>query len=304
MDIKTCNVVRNSGFFMEGYHVWCGSVLKEDDTYYMFASRWKKETGFPAGYMTNSEIVLACTKDLKKPFKFERVIIGKRAGGFWDSTMAHNPFIVRAENGYYLYYIGSQDGTMEKRAIGYAFAKSLDGEWRRSEKPFELPPDANNPAVIQRNTGEILLYFRDRALKVSVAVSDSYEGAFKVLQYDIFPSARIEDMFVFKNGGEYIMVCEDAAGVYTGEKKSGVLFKSKDGVAWDENSAQKAYGFEIVYEDGKTARLQRRERPMILFDGRRNYLFTAAKEGGETVLEGGNTGNIVQEILLNCVEAE
>ena len=61
----------HSGFRMEGYHVWCGSPIREKDgRYYLFASRWPKETRFPEGYMHHSEIVLAVTDDLSKPFQY------------------------------------------------------------------------------------------------------------------------------------------------------------------------------------------------------------------------------------------
>ena len=33
-------VARGTGFAMDGYFVWCGSVTKVGDAYEMFASRW------------------------------------------------------------------------------------------------------------------------------------------------------------------------------------------------------------------------------------------------------------------------
>ena len=296
MKVQLKDAVKNSGFFMEGYYVWCGSVVKENGIYYMFASRWKKETKFPWGYMTNSEIVLAKTEDLTKPFVFDRVIITQRPGGYWDSVMAHNPTIVKTEKGYYLYYIGSSDGTTETRAIGFAFAETLDGPWRRSDQPLALPADSNNPAVIKTAEGKVLLFFRDGKLKVSVAEAEDYEGPFRIVEPNVFPSAPIEDMFVFPMGSEYGMFCEDARGYFTGLKKGGMFFRSKDGIHWEESSAEKAYGFEIPFEDGTVLQLQRRERPMILFDEDKKYLFTACKMDGETILEGGTTGNMVQQI--------
>ena len=94
------------------------------------------------------------------------------------------------------------------------------------------------------------------------------------------------------------MICEDADGIYTGAKKGGVIFSSYDGVTWDEEGAEPAYGFKVEFDDGKELLLQRRERPMLLNDGNKRYLFTAAKFGGESVLDGGYTFNLVQEIKL------
>ena len=52
----------NSGFKMEGYWVWCGSVIKVGSYYNMFASRWPKGREFPVDYMQSSEIVRATSK--------------------------------------------------------------------------------------------------------------------------------------------------------------------------------------------------------------------------------------------------
>ena len=169
--LKLKPAIAGSGFRMEGYHVWCGSVIKEGDTYYLFAARWKKETGFPGGYMTDSEIVLATTCDLRQPFVFRKVIIGKRDGGYWDGMMAHNPFIFKTDKGYYLFYIGTPDGKYETRAIGYAFSKSLEDGWERQDAAIPLPANANNPCVVEAADGGVLLYFRDGDLKASARKS-------------------------------------------------------------------------------------------------------------------------------------
>jgi hypothetical protein len=48
------------GFQMEGYWVWCGSVIKGDDgLFYMFGSRWPKKLPFHPGWMIALEVVHA-----------------------------------------------------------------------------------------------------------------------------------------------------------------------------------------------------------------------------------------------------
>ena len=289
-------VAKNSGFKMDGYHVWCGSVIKENGTYYLFAARWPEETGFPNGYLTDSEIVLAKTDDLSKPFQFEKVLITKRDGNKWDSAMAHNPFIFKVDDTYVLYYIGSPDGGIETRCIGYAWSKNITDGWTRSEKAIVLPPNANNPAVLRDDDGSFLLYFRDGDCRVSVARASSYEGPFEVVNYNLFPKAAIEDMFVYKEKDRYVMIAEDCVGAYTGLKKGGVRFYSEDGINWDEDSICQAFDFEIQYNDGSRLILQRRERPLIFWDGDRKYLFSTAKYGGPDQISGGKTWNMVQEI--------
>ena len=270
-------------------------MLKENGTYYLFAARWEKEKGFPNGYLSDSEIVLATTDDLSKPFVFQKVIIGKRDGGYWDSMMAHNPYITKIGDEYVLFYIGNPDGKAETRTIGWARTKDLCGEWERSAQPIELPPDANNPCPVPTKDG-VLLYFRDGNLKVSVAKADRYDGTYRVLNDDLFPGAKVEDMFVYETDTGYKMVAEDCVGYYTGLAKGGVAFTSEDGILWNGESACQAYDFTVPYTDGSVIELQRRERPFLLFDEDKVYLFTAAKINGETKLTGGDTWNMFVEV--------
>ncbi len=287
---------KNTGFHMDGYFIWCGSMLKEGDTYYLFAARWPEEKTFPDGYMTDSEIVLATTDSLEKPFTFEKVVLAGRGGDYWDAGMAHNPFIVKIENKYVMYYIGTQNGSYEKRAIGYAVADNLRGEWTRADKPIALPPNANNPAALVENDGSVLLYFRDGDLKVSVARAKSYDGAYEVVKHDLFPLGRIEDMFAFKNNGRYEIFAEDEGGAYTGNARAGVHFVSDNGIDWAAAENPIAYGFDVEYTDGTKLTLQRRERPQVYIENEKVYLFTTAKAGGKERLTGGKTWNMVQKM--------
>jgi len=144
--------------------------------------------------------------------------------------------------------------------------------------------------------GSVLLYYRDGNLRVSVARTDSFDGEYQIVAENLFPSSKIEDMFVYKEGSDYIMIAEDALGFYTGIHKAGVRFTSKDGIHWDETSARLAYDFDVDYDDGSAVSLQRRERPFLFRDNDKAYLFSTAKLGGEDKLTGGNTWNMVQEI--------
>lgn len=285
-----------SGFQMDGYYVWCGSCIKgEDGKYYLFASRWPIETGFPDGYMFHSEIVLTSTDSLDKPFQFEKVIFTKRDGNFWDSTMSHNPQIVKHGDEYLLFYIGSVDGKGETRKIGVAHSKSITDGWVRPDKPIELPENANNPAVIIKENDGIYMAFRDGKLKVSIAYAKSHTEPFTVLNYDIFPKGRVEDMYLFVNNGKFEIIAEDNEGAYTGLVGAGVHFVSDDCKNWETCEPLQVYDRTVEYTDGNVLQLQRRERPQLFFDNGKTYLFTTAKIDGPTRECGGKTWNMVQE---------
>lgn len=288
--------VTGSGFSMDGYYVWCGSCIKgEDGRYYLFASRWPKETTFPQGYMTHSEIVLASSDSLDKPFKFERVIFGARDGSFWDGGMTHNPQILKAGDEYLLFYIGTTDGSYDRRKIGVAHSRSLTDGWIRPDKPIQLPPNANNPASVVMDDGSVYMAFRDGSLKVSIAYAPSYSEEYKVIAHDIFPLGKIEDMYMFRNNGRFEIIAEDNEGAYTGLVGAGVHFCSDDAISWQTCEPMQVYSRTVEYTDGSVLELQRRERPQLLVDGERVYVFTTAKINGETRASGGDTWNMLQQ---------
>jgi hypothetical protein len=154
---------------MPGYFVWCGSLIEAEGQWHLFASRWPKDSGFPEGYRTHSEIVRAVAQKPEGPYRFAERVIGPRAGDFWDGRMAHNPKIIRSGGQFVLFYIGSdKDGKIGQRYTGYAVADKIGGPWRRADKPLsglvqskECPRcDATNPAPCPMTDGRLLLAYR------------------------------------------------------------------------------------------------------------------------------------------------
>lgn len=281
-----------SGFKMEGYYVWGASVIKGDDgLYYMFASRWKKDLPFPAGYMTGSEIVLATSKNIQGPYEFQKVIIGGREEGYFDSVMAHNPHIKKVGDKYVLFYIGSPDGTQENRQIGYAVSDNLV-DFERPTKAIDLPLNANNPSVVVLPTGQLMLYYRDAELKVSVAKAEKLGDEFRILAYDLFDGKRAEDMFVFVKNSRFYMVAEDNVAAFTGKERFGFLAQSADGINWEPSKNIVAYDHTIKYADGSELNAVRRERPQFVFEnGNPVCLFTSFYDGE-------NAYNVAQPVAL------
>src|SRR5208282_901118 len=73
---------KNGGFAMDGYILWCSSVIKVGDTYHMFASRWPAQYGL-GGWTKYSECVRATSTNLFGPYKFQEVVLQKRPDN-WD----------------------------------------------------------------------------------------------------------------------------------------------------------------------------------------------------------------------------
>lgn len=275
-------VPRQSGLRMEGYHVWCGSAIRVGETYHLFAARWPAATGFPEGYRQHSEIVRATAASPEGPYTFQEVVVGKRAAGRWDSAMAHNPAIYRVGDTFVLFYIGSDEGSAY-RQIGVATAPDATGPWKRSEAPLDLgvATDANNPAACFAPDGSVRLVWRSRDLRVYLSEAPSFRGPYRVVNDNLWPGARLEDFFLFRQDGEYRILCEDNAGQVTGHERWGALLGSEDGVhGWQACRPAAVYDHEIRWAAGGALRAVRRERPWLLIeDGRVTCLFTSVWDG-------------------------
>lgn len=278
----------NSGFKQDGYFVWCGSAIKVDNEYHLFAARWPKarDAKFPEGYRNFSEIVRATAKQALGPYTFQEVVIGKREGGFWDSHMTHNPTIHRIGDTFLLYYIGSDGRTTQanakilQRMVGYATAKSVRGPWQRVERPI-VAGDTNNPAVFFENNGAVKLMFRDARLRIFLATADAYNAPYTVANDNVWPKAPLEDFYLFKVNGRYHMICEDNTAGVTGHVRWGAHLVSANGInGWTPFTPAVVYDHDIAFEDGSVLKCVRRERPQLLIeDGKITHLITAVYDG-------------------------
>ncbi len=189
---------RNGGFRMDGYWVWCGSVVRgEDGNYHMFASRWPKGYPMHPGWLVKSEVVRAVSPTPEGPYTFQEVVLPARGPQFWDGRMTHNPHITKYQDTYILYYTGSthpfeeprpdQPLSMESpytivaranKRVGIAVSKSVFGPWERLDAPI-LPTRpghfddllTSNPSPCILEDGSVLLVYKARAYK-----KPPYEG--------------------------------------------------------------------------------------------------------------------------------
>jgi len=275
---------KHAGFAMDGYFIWCSSVLKVGDTYHMFASRWPAEKGLN-GWTTLSECVRATSKDLLGPYKFEEVVLQKREGS-WDSERVHNPKIVRAGDKFVLYYISTANET------GYAVADSVTGLWTRSDK---VAMNFSNPAPLARKDGSIYCFGRKSVNNVRVAqafAAPAYEGPYKLVNdgSNLLPDGcELEDPTIWWARDQYnVLVTDFGPGRATGIVKAGAQYFSKDGVRYQLLSNEPVFTKTVQFDDGTSETFARRERPFVYADedGRIIALFTACmpKDGAARVI--------------------
>lgn len=278
----------NSGFKMDGYWVWGGSMIKVDSVYHLFASRWPKTGAFPEGYRQNSEIVRATSTSPLGPFIFQEVVIGERDSLFWDSNMAHNPTIHRIGNKYVLFYIGSDFSTLQNnskdllRRIGYAESESIYGPWKRSDVPL-INVESNNPAVLIDDE-KVLMMYRNTELRVIIAEAAHYKGPYKTVNENVWPECRLEDFYLFKSNGTYHMICEDNVGGVSGRVRWGIHLFSDDGINnWRQFAPLIVYDHEIAFENDSVLHCVRRERPQLLIENHEiTHVITGVYDGKES----------------------
>jgi hypothetical protein len=312
-------VPRNGGFKMDGYWVWCGSVIKGDDgRYHLFASRWPKDISFHPGWMTSSEIVRAVADTPEGPYVFQQVVLPARGAEYWDGRSTHNPSIARHGDTFLLFYMGSTHafddpprgvpflltdpraivGRSHKR-IGLAVASRLDGPWTRFDRPvLDTKPGTfysfltSNPSPVVHDDGSVLLMFKARKyegvphsrMMLGVARATHYLGPYDVAGNEpVFSASRfgeVEDPFVWKSPAGYELIAKDMTGAVVGEKHAGVHAWSTDGLAWRLASRPKAYTRTVRWDDGTTQLMGQLERPFLLIDGGRpRVMFAAAGDG-------------------------
>lgn len=310
---------RTPAFSCEGYWVWGSSVVKgHDGKYHMFVSRWPKEYRFHPSWALKSEVVHVVSDTPEGPYKFSDVALPARGAEYWDGRCTHNPRILYYQGKYYLVYMGSthpfEEPTPEEltfnspwmivarsnKRIGLAVADSPYGPWKRFDKPIlDTKPGTfysyftSNPSPCILEDGSVMMVFKGRhyvgnkwsGMSLGVAYAPSIEGPYTVLNdgKPILSSEKngeAEDPFFWKDEEGYHIVFKDQLGKYTGEKESGVLAHSKDGVNWVIDKCPQAYSLMLNWDDGVTSRVGQLERPFILFEnGEPAYMFFATSDG-------------------------
>jgi len=306
----------NGGFKMDGYWIWCGSVVVgEDGKYHMFASRWDKSVPMHPGWLLNSEVVRAVSDTPEGPFTFEEVVLPSRGAQYWDGRMTHNPHIKKIGDTYVLYYIGTThpfaDDVPEEykvivarsnKRIGIATSKSVFGPWKRYDRPIlDVRPEGfdsfltSNPAPCVLDDGSIYLMYKSRAylpkpynrplqsgMMLGMARAEAFDKPhIHMTDEPIFDStANLEDPFVWHDADGFNMIAKDMIGNICGEHHGGVHALSDDGIHWNIRKDVVFYSRKILWDDGKVRHMGNMERPFILFHGDKpTHIYFATSDG-------------------------
>lgn len=300
------------GFRLDGYWVWCGSVIKGDDgKYHMFASRWPNSTPFSPYWLTNSEIVHAVSNTPEGPFEFSEVALPPRGPEFWDGQMTHNPAIRKFGDTYLLYYTGTtykgerpsatnpvgETDALKLEAhqgerIGLATAKSPYGPWKRLDKPI-LDVVSNsweqylvsNAAPLVLRDGRVMLYYKGveklRVNAIGLAMADCPTCEYKrVSNQPLNMGIGAEDPFIWQENGKFKALMLDHERRYSPDKE--IFYAvSDDGLRWRVPKNAIAVSRKVLWADGVTKKMNSTERPHVLIEnGKPTHVFFAT---GETV---------------------
>ena len=254
---------KTGGFTMDGYFLWCPSVIKVGDTYHLFASRWPAAGGI-GKWTTMSECVRATSKDLLGPYEFKEVVLQKRPDN-WDNTRVHNGKIVKTPDGkFVLYHIDTANET------GYAIADHIEGPWTRLDKPVMK---ISNPAPLIKPDGSVYVFGRlgvgDKEARVNRGIAftaprfdakyELVEDGRNLLEND----AELEDPTIWWANNQYNVIVNDWKGKATGTPKAGAQYFSKDGKDFKLMSPEPVFTKTVAFDDGSTETFQRRERPFL-----------------------------------------
>lgn len=300
-------IPRAAVFRQDGYHVWCGSMVKRDGEYFLFYSRWPRETGF-GGWVTDCEVAVARGTSLFGEFTFDRVVLKGEHDGSWDGSCVHNPTVLEYGGKYYMYHMGN-DGEGDRKTdwwayrnrqrVGCAEADHPLGPWRHSPAPVvDISPAGHdslmtsNPAATVMPDGKVLLVYKTvarddsnmpkgGAVVCGAATADGPLGPFikspkPIMQNPVNPWS-VEDPFIWRDGVRYYAIVKDFHGYFTRSRRVTLaLFVSEDGFDW--RPADEPYACERVlhWEDGVAEPVANFERPQIYFeDGRPRALICA-----------------------------
>lgn len=298
------------------YYNWCNSIIKDDKgEYHLFYSRWPKSIGYYS-WLTHSEIAHSTALNPEGPYRMGKTVLKSRSVG-WDHVTAHNVKVEKFDTTYYMYYTSTNTGEKrlsEKDLIdvgktgyshpywlllrsnqrtGVAFSSSLNGVWKRLDRPIIEPHGpiqtvVVNPAVSQGADGRYYLIIKgdDRKAKTSrliqaVGTSDKPVGPFRLEEKPAFADIPTEDvsMWYDKNRKRFYAVFHAHGGDFIG------LITSEDGMNWNKARHYEVCKKEVPLNDGTIMQVDRMERPFVYQEnGKPKLLVCGVKKGNDAFI--------------------
>lgn len=281
---------RDSGLRIRGKYAWCGAVIPADGKWHMFSSVWPQRqhadrftsVELLQNYWTLSTIVRSEADNPEGPYVFREVVLEGQGGDHWVYECCHNPCIVKM-GGTYVLYFQTKGRERNDRYIGYATAGGIGGPWKLADGPLRLGVNVVNPSACLDPDGRVRLAFRTPGMKIAIAVADTYDASYTIVNSDICPGIALEDPFLFRMGGRYHIVLEDNRGQITGDVRHGAHLVGDDGVHFGIFHPElKAYTHTVAWVEGGATTFDRRERPWLLLqEGYPTHLITGVLEGRE-----------------------
>ena len=197
------------GFRLPDQWVWCGSAVRSDGKYCLFAACWPSTFPMLEGYLLSSRIVLAVSDTPEGPYRYRCDIAPEPGSGL---RMAHNPTVLRRDGRYYLYFIGStypgepDPGNPELLAEIYRNIRiylmestAPEGPWRMHEEPILQPqPDAWDAALGVKVT--VIEYLPRMMPLEDEEVSKTMERAFRKLRATVLVGTAVRQVRVTDDG--------------------------------------------------------------------------------------------------------
>jgi len=300
-------------FRTEGYYNWCPSIIKgKDNKYHLFYSRWKKEYGF-GGWLTYSEVAQAIADKPEGPYTFVGVALKAKGGTGWNALNVHNPRVHYFDGKYYLYYISThldidytendirQNAKLGAKSplwmqirnnqrTGVAVSKSLNGPWRRFDKPLIEPSGpikvlTVNPTICQGADKRYYLIVkgdRDRAggaRNQALAIGDSPVGPFVMQPKPVIDYMNTEDMALWYDSKRnfYYAVFHNDNIIY--------MVSSADGINWNKAAEFEILRPDIPMSDGSRFTPMELQRPFVYTEnGEPRVLAVASRDQNDSYL--------------------
>lgn len=289
------------------WHHWGASLLQDaQGRWHMFYSRWpntadaQQQPDAFKDWLWRSEIAHATASSLDGPWQYEGVALAGRGAGHWDQLSVHNPRIRRFGDRFYLYYIGNQNPAgldtdrssrgpnwmrvRNSQRTGVAVAVSLDGPWQRFEEPLIAPggPVTNvavNPTMTQRHDGTFLAMVKgdapgSRQHRYGMLLGAAPTGPFEwqAQAFDTGFGSEDPDIWYDRERRCYFALVtqtfRNQRRNYVGADGAIALFRSVDGLAWQDCEHPAAVPRTLRMHDGSERQFWRVERPGAVFDNK------------------------------------